>query len=308
MAGSRLKYLFSALSAAAIWGFISIPMRNMHQHSPEQILYYRVLTSLLIVWFIILVFRRHIAKLSYLSVKNLSKKERSKTIALALGAGVFITLNWFTFIYVINHVSLQSGVFAYLVCPIITALCGFVLLKEHLTKLKFFAIALALISITVMATGSYLEVAWSVAVALTYAAYLIIQRVLLYIDKFTMLGLQLAISTLLLIPFFIGRHEPIPTALNFWANTLALSVIFTIIPLFLSMYALTALPSSTVGITIYINPIIAFCVAILYFHEHVDGHKLWGYLLLLGAVILFNWNVLSEAFKRKQPQITEPVS
>lgn len=308
MVGSRLKYLFSALSAAAIWGFISIPMRNMHQHSPEQILYYRVLTSLLIVWFIIFIFRWKRARLSYLTVKNLHKTERRKTIILAFCAGVFITLNWFTFIYVINHVSLQSGVFAYLVCPIITAVCGFILLKEHLTKIKFLAILLAVISITVMATGSLIEVAWSVAVALTYAAYLIIQRVLLYIDKFTMLGLQLAISTVLLIPFFIGRYEPMPTDLSFWLNTISLSVIFTIIPLFLSMYALTGVPSSTVGITIYINPIIAFCVAILYFHEQVDGHKLWGYLLLLGAVILFNWNVLSEAFKPKQPQVTEPVS
>lgn len=306
MPRSRIRYLAAALSAAALWGFISVPMRNMHSHSSEQILYYRVLCSLIIVWIVIISGRRQALRSNFENVQLLLRPEKVKLLFLILTAGVLITLNWFTFIYVINHISLQSGVFAYLVCPIITALLGFLLLREQLSRLKIVAISMAFISISVMATGSLREVAWSVAVALTYAGYLIIQRVTAHIDRFTMLGVQLIISSLFLLPFFIIHFEPVPIETSFWINTLALAVIFTIIPLFLSMYALTGVPSSTVGITIYLNPIIAFGVAVLYFHDPVDRHKLWGYLVLLFSVILFNWNVIHESIIRKR--VTEPVA
>jgi chloramphenicol-sensitive protein RarD len=71
--------------------------------------------------------------------------------------------------------------------------------------------------------------------------------------------------------------------------------------LFLSLYALIGIPSSTLGIIIYINPIIAFAVAIIHFNEQIDTHQLFAYGLLLFAVFLFNWNLIKDiaTFKRK---------
>jgi len=55
-------YLLAAISAAFIWGFLTIPLKRLHHigYSSQQILYYRVLTSLVIIWVYNLAFRSKI--------------------------------------------------------------------------------------------------------------------------------------------------------------------------------------------------------------------------------------------------------
>jgi chloramphenicol-sensitive protein RarD len=216
-----------------------------------------------------------------------------------LGATLFLVLNWYTFIYAVNNVSLQSAAFAYMVCPLITAFGGFILLKEQLSVFKFVSLGVAFLSIVLLATGSFIEVLWSVGIALLYAFYLIIQRTMQHLDKLNVLAVQIAIAVLLMLPFYMIRHESVPTDQWFWGNIIIIALVFTIIPLFLSLYALIGIPSSTLGIIIYVNPIIAFTIAIWYFHEGIDPHKIFAYSLLLISIVIFNWQLINDFFKEK---------
>lgn len=289
----------AAVVSTAMWGFFAIPLRNLKEYPAEEILHYRIFTSLLITWAIIFIFRRSelIADVSYFRLET--RQNRSRTIWLTLLAGLLITANWFSFIYAVNNINLKSAAFAYMVCPLITAMGGFLILKEHLSALKLTAIGIAVISILILAQGSLTDVLWSVFIASLYAFYLIIQRVMTTIDKFNMLGIHLLISAILMLPLFIYHFNHLPTAATFWINILIISIFFTIIPLFLSLYALIGMPSSTLGIIIYVNPIVAFAVAFFYFHEGIDAHQLLAYSLLTVAVIIFNWNVISRLFVKK---------
>lgn len=282
-----------------MWGFFSIPLRNLKDYPAEEILHYRIFTSLLITWLIILFFRRgkFLNDIEY--VKKQSPADRKRLLWLTLTAGLLITGNWFSFIYAVNHVSLKSAAFAYMVCPLITALGGFLILKEHLTQIKLMALAIAFTSILILAGGSFTDVMWSVFIAALYAFYLIIQRVVTSIDKLNMLGVQLIISVVLMFPLFAMHFDRFPTDIHFWVNIAVISVVFTIIPLFLSLYSLVGLPSSTLGIIIYINPVVAFAVAIFYFDEGISPVQILAYLLLLAAVIVFNWALISDIVKSK---------
>lgn len=217
-------------------------------------------------------------------------------IWLSLLAGILITANWFTYIYAVNNVNLKSAAFAYMVCPLITAIGGFLILKEKLTGFKLLALGIALISIFILAQGSLRDVFWSVFIASLYSFYLIIQKVMKHIDKFNMLGAHLLIASLLMLPLFIISFKSFPSDPYFWVTMIVISIFFTIIPLFLSLYALIGMPSSTLGIIIYINPIVAFAVAFFYFHEEIYPHQLYAYTLLMVAVIVFNWNTIIELF------------
>jgi chloramphenicol-sensitive protein RarD len=214
-------------------------------------------------------------------------------------ATIFLVLNWYTYIYAVNHVSLQSAAFAYMVCPLLTAFGGFILLKETLSVFKFIALGIAFVSIILLATGSLIEVSWSVGIALLYALYLILQRTMQHLDKLNVLAVQIAIAVILMLPFYIVRHGAIPSEVWFWGNITVIALVFTIIPLFLSLYALIGIPSSTLGIIIYVNPIIAFSVAILYFNERIDTHKLFSYSLLLISIVVFNWQLIRGIFANK---------
>lgn len=301
MATNKSKYLFSGVLSAIIWGFFAIPLRNLKAYPSEQILYYRIFTSLVVIWLAIFLFRKKELKKDISYFKQITLRERRVIISQVIGATVLLVLNWYTFIYAINNVSIKSGAFAYMVCPLITAFGGFVILKEHLYRVQIIALVLATASILMLATGSLIEVTWSVIIAALYAFYLIIQRKMKNLDKLNVLAVQISIAVLLMLPFFIYQHTGLPTETGFWLNVTLIAVLFTVIPLFLSLFALVGIPSSTLGIIIYINPIIAFTVAILYFNEKIDPHQLMAYLLLLFAVFLFNWNMIKDmlTFKRK---------
>jgi chloramphenicol-sensitive protein RarD len=291
---NRLKYFIAAFTAVIVWGFFSIPLRMLQDYPADQILYYRIFTSLLLTWIYILLFRKKQIHFDIQYILKEDKFSRKKIIWLSLLAGLLITANWFTFIYAVNNVNLKSAAFAYMVCPLITAMGGFLILKEQLSRVKLIALAIASISILILAQGSFIDVLWSILIAALYSFYLIIQRVMKGIDKFNMLGLHLLIASLLMLPFFISDFQNLPKDLSFWLTITVISVFFTIIPLFLSLYALIGMPSSTLGIIIYINPIVAFAVAFFYFHEGISLSQLYSYSLLLIAVIVFNWATIKE--------------
>lgn len=293
MKESRFKYFLAAIVATGFWGFFSIPLRKLQAYPSDQILHYRIFTSLLITWLVILLFRKKQLKNDIQNIRSKTPEKRNRLIGLIVLAGLLVTANWFSFIYAVNHVSLTSAAFAYMICPLLTALGGFVILKEQLTNYKIASLSIALISIVILAQGSPRDVLWAVFIATLYAFYLIIQRVVVEIDKFTMLGIQLGLSTLLMLPLFIYHFNGIPSEPVFWITIVEISVFFTIIPLFLSLYALIGLPSSTMGILIYTNPIVAFAVAFFYFHERINSHQLLAYSLLAIAIVVFNWNLVS---------------
>lgn len=277
-----------------MWGFFSIPIRKIQHYPSDEILYYRLFTSLILTWLFILLFRIKQVKVDLDYFYSLNNDGRKKLIILCLLSGLLISGNWFTYIYAVNNVNLKSAAFAYMVCPLITALAGFMILKERLSRFKLVALGIASLSIIILAQGSISDVLWSIFIAALYTFFLIVQKVLNKIDKFNMLGLQLLIASIIIFPFYMFSIETFPLDTFFWIDILIIAIFFTIIPLFLSLYALIGMPSSTLGIIIYLNPIVAFAVAFFYFHEEISLHQIYAYLLLFIAIVVFNWNTIKE--------------
>lgn len=297
---NRSKYLVSAILSAVIWGFFAFPLRNLKAYPAEQILYYRIFTSLAVIWLAIFLFRKKELKQDIIFFKERTAKEKKTIIIQVVVSTVLLVFNWFTYIYAINNVSIKSAAFAYMVCPLITAFGGFIILKEHLSRLQLIALAIATTSIIILAKGSFIEVMWSVIIAALYAFYLIIQRKMRGFDKLNVLAIQITLAVLMMLPFFIYQHTAIPIATSFWLNIILIAIVFTLIPLFLSLFALIGIPSSTLGIIIYVNPIIAFTVAIVYFNEKIDSSQLMAYLLLLFAISLFNYKMVKDMLTFKK--------
>ncbi|WP_432712036.1 EamA family transporter [Pedobacter sp.] len=295
-----LKYYIAGVVAFVVWGAFAIPLKLLKAYSSMQILQYRVFTALLIIAAFLLIAGRAKMKADVAVFKSASRPEKLKLSGLILLSSILLMSNWFTYIYAVNHVSLTSAAFAYMVCPLITAFGGFFILKEHLTPLKLVALGIALVSILLLATGSIIEVLWSVGIASVYAFYLIIQRFIKNIDKLNMLAINLVIAAVLMLPYFVMDGMAFPTEPVFWLVILIIALLFTLVPLFLNLYALIELPSSTLGIIMYVNPIIAFLIAFLYFDEPFYLNQLLAYGLLVVAVIIFNWEVISSLLPSKR--------
>jgi chloramphenicol-sensitive protein RarD len=300
LATSRSKYFIAGIIPYIIWGTMSVPLRNIKGFPPHEILYYRIFVSIIVVWATILLFRKKALKNDYNFLKSLSSGKKIRLLFLTVLSALLITGNWFTYIYAVNSVSLKAAAFAYMVCPLLTALCGFIILKEQLTKAKVIALIIAFISIILLATGSLHEVMWAILVASFYAVYVIVLKVIQDIDKFNFLGVQLILSGLMMLPMYFVNAAPFPTAPFFWSHIFLIAIVFTIIPLFLNSYALLGMPSSALGILIYLNPIVAFTVAFFYFKEKIDLHQLFAYLLLLLSIVIFNAQLLKSVVYKKR--------
>lgn len=278
---------------------MSIPVRWVKAWPADDILNFRILSGLTVLWLYIIIFRRSHLMRDVTYFRSLHSATKRKIAGLTLFASLCIFGNWYTYIYAVNNISIQSAAFAYMICPLITTFAAFFILHEKLSPVKWTALALALVSVGLLASGSLTAGLWSLGIAALYAFYLVSQRMLQGFDKLNVLALQLLICSLFLIPIMIIQGHPVPQEPEFWAVITLIAVVFTIVPLFLSMYALIRISSSTTGILLYINPIIAFLLAVFYFKEDIDPHKYIAYGILLIAITLFNFKTLSQALKTK---------
>lgn len=295
---SRLNYFIAGLSANIIWGFFAIPLRLIAAWPADTILYFRIFFSFVFVWIFLVLFRYSDWKRDWEGMKQMHSKERRRILLLLFLSSILIMGNWFTFIYAVNNVSIQSAAFAYLICPLITTLAGCLILKEKLSRIKWISLSMALVSVIMLAQTSLVEVFWAILIASFYAFYMIIQRVLRDIDKFNFLAVQLIICSLIVLPISFMSDTPIPSSFLFWSIIALVAIVFTIIPLFLSMYALNGIASATMGILIYINPIISFAVAVFYFNEIITIGQFLAYLLLLLAIVLYNSAFIRQIFSK----------
>jgi chloramphenicol-sensitive protein RarD len=282
------KYYLSALSSFFIWGFFSLALKPLHDYPSLDILFYRVFYATALLLVINLFFRKDKLKADLAVFRNMERKVQYRTFFLTVLGGFLLIFNWFLFMYAVNHVSLKSASFAYLICPILTTILAFFILKEKLSRWQWFSVALCLISCGILSYGDITELIYSLVIAITFAFYLVSQRKNNQFDRFVVLTVQMVIASLVIAPFFPFYSGETPSESLFYTLMIIIVVLFTIIPLFLNLYALKGMNSSAVGILMYTNPLINFLLAIFYFHEDISRVQIISYSLILISVVIFN--------------------
>ena len=284
----RSKYYLAAVLAFTIWGFFSFVLRPLHHYPSPDILFYRIFFCVILMLVINLAFRRTViteAKANFTALPSIQKR---KLILLIIGSSLLLMANWFIFIYVMNHISVKAASFAYLVCPILTTVFAYFILKEKLSVLQWASVLVSIAGCVLLSLNNFADVFYSIIVAATYALYLIIQKKIWGIDKFLLLSVQLVISGILLLPFYPFYSGPVPAELSFFGYITIIAILFTIVPLFLNLYALKGISSSAVGILLYINPVIGFLLAAFYYHEAISALQIVASGLIVLSIVIFN--------------------
>lgn len=284
----QTKYYAAALFSFIVWGMFSLVLRPLSAYASLDILLYRVLfasAAILVTSFLI---RPKATKENIQLIRRMSTREMGAVFLHALCSALMLALNWFLFIYVMNNVSVKATSLAYLICPIITTVLASLFLRERLNKGQWQAVGLSVLACVMLAYGHFIDMIYSVVIAFSYATYLVLQKRNNRLDKFFTLNLHIVICTILLTPLLYILPSGTVYGVDFYGYVLLIAVLFTIIPLFLNMYALKGLDSSVVGILLYINPTIAFLLAVFYFEEPINEVQILAYGLIFLAVIIFN--------------------
>lgn len=286
------KHYASAVIAFLIWGFFPMVLRKINTHSAGEILYFRILFSLLALVVILFGFMRKKTSDNFMLLKVITPQARRAVIFLTLSGGALLTVNWLVFIYVVNEVNIRTASFSYLICPVVTAVLGYILLKEKMAFVQWLAILLCAVSCVLMGINNISELGYSLLIAFSYALYLISQRKNQGFNRMIVLGVQVLFAFLIMNLFFSQLIGNIAVDTEFYATTLCIALIFTILPLFLNLYALNKINAATIGVLMYLNPLVNFITAFLVFKESASSVQVIGYAAIAIALVLFNYPVL----------------
>ena len=288
-----MKYYLAGLTAFILWGFSSLAVKPLSGYASPDILFYRVVFSFLLILAINLLFRRDAVRADLRKYKAMDAGRRKRALLLTFSGGLFLTSNWIFFIILINHISVKAASFAYLVCPIVTTLLARIFLKEKLDPWQWAAVALSASGCWLLSLGHWEDVLYSLIVAFSYGAYLVSQRANAGFDSLVMLSLHVGIALVFLLAAGLVYPFSVPSAPFFYRHMAVLVIVLTVIPLALNLFALKGVGSSGIGMLLYVNPVVNFVMAILYFKEDVSVVQMVSYALIVISIAVFNKNAIT---------------
>ncbi len=295
----KAKYYLAVMAAFFIYGLMSLPLKALDQYAAIDILLSRVFFSSVLIILFSLAFRKKVNRETLRLFRSFDARTKKRLWVVNIASSVALAVNWYLFIYVMNNISVNATSLAYMICPIITTVLAYFFLKDQLTRLQWLAVLLSLVSCVLLTLGNYLDFLYSFMVGLSYAVYLVLQKKNNQLDRFFTLAFQLTVAILLLSPLYSVTHATPVKAEFYFGVIFIIAALFTIIPMYLNVYALDGLTSSTAGIFIYLNPILSFVLALSYFEEKMSLLKIVAYSIVFFSVVLFNLETLSKLFHKR---------
>lgn len=297
MSGSAHRYdragLAAALGTHAIWGAMPLYLLLVKSVPPVEFVAWRILFTLplcgaFIAW------RKAAGE-----VRAVLRDRRALLTLLASAS--LVAVNWFLYVWAINSGHVFAASVGYYVLPLMMMVMGLVVLGERMTRLQWWAAALAAGGVAALAAGALTTLWVSLALALTFGTYGLLRKT---VNAGPLAGLT--IESLILAPvalagvvYFAGRA---PGSAMSQGLPLAVAVAFagpmTAVPLIMFAFAARRLPYAVMGFMQFISPTIVFLLGLLVFGEPLNGAQLACFAAIWLAIALFVWDIVRGARRR----------
>jgi chloramphenicol-sensitive protein RarD len=284
-----------AAGAYAAWGLFPLYFKALQSIPPDQILLHRMVWSLLFL-VIVLAARRQWAWLG-------DVMRKPKVLAGFAASAILLSTNWFIYIWAVNNGRVVDSSLGYFINPLVNVLLGFLLLRERLRPVQWFAVSLAAAGVAWLTwqTGQLPWVALSLAGS--FGLYGLLR-------KTAALGALegLALETLLLFPVALvylgmltmeGRNAFLSAGtLQQWL--LAAAGPITAIPLLMFATGARRIPLSLLGMLQYIGPTLQLLLGVWLYHEPFGGARLVGFMLIWSALAVYSLESVWQAWSSKR--------
>ena len=295
--GNTLGIIYT-LGAYILWGILPIYWKLIDEVPALEILAHRVIWSFVFVLMIVVILKRKILK-NFFQVQMSQKKT---WIGLFL-ASLFISINWFTYIYAVNTNHIVEASLGYYINPLIAVLLGVFVLREKVNKVQAISFVLAGIGVLYM-TISVGKIPWiSLILALSFGFYGLSKK-LIKVDS--ILGLLL--ETLFILPFallflgYLGVNNQQSFSTGALTSDLLLigSGVATAIPLLWFGIGAQKIPLYLVGFLQYISPTISLILGVVLYGESFTVDHLITFACIWIAIAMFSGaNIRQVIHKRK---------
>ena len=221
---------------------------------------------------------------------------RKNLIPLLL-SGCFLGFNWILLFEAYRYTTVATATLCYYLAPVILVALSPVLFREKLTGRKILCILAALLGMVFVsgvaggslpAPGEARGILFGLMAAVLYASIVTLNKKLTGLSAYERTILQLAISVVVLLPYNLLTVDA--AALSFTPFSLlmllAVGIIHTGLAYLLYFGSMEALPSQTVAILSYIDPVVAVLLSALLLHEPMTPLAGVGAVLVIGSAVI----------------------
>jgi chloramphenicol-sensitive protein RarD len=295
--GNALGIIYT-MGAYILWGILPIYWKWIDEVPALEILAHRVIWSFIFVLLIVVVLKRKILK-NFFQVQMSQKKT---WLGLFL-ASLFISINWFTYIYAVNTNHIVEASLGYYINPLIAVLLGVFVLREKVNKMQTISFIIAGIGVLYM-TISVGKIPWiSLILALSFGFYGLSKK-LIKVDS--ILGLLL--ETLFILPFallflaYLDLNNQHTFSTGSLTTDLLLigSGVATAIPLLWFGIGAQKIPLYLVGFLQYISPTISLILGVVMYGETFTTDHLVTFACIWIAIAMFSVANIRQVIKKRK--------
>lgn len=286
--------------AYLLWGLFPLYFNALLPSGPDEVLAHRIVWSALLCLVLVSVLGGWSA---LLTVMRNRRSLGALTVAAVLVAG-----NWFLYVVAVTTGHVIEAALGYYINPLVTVLLGVFFLKEKLRPLQWAACGLALVAVLVISIA-YGRPPWmSFGLALTFGFYgLVKSRVGRTVRPLESLSVETWVLVLPALGWLLfmtsqgtltfGRVSPLHTVL------MALSGVFTAVPLLLFAGAAARIPLSLVGLLQYLTPTTQLLIGVFVMGEHMSTSRWVGFGFIWVALVVLSVDMARHS--RRRP-VVEP--
>ena len=276
-----MKAALAGVIANVILGASSLYWKALGDISPQALLCYRILISLVSIA-IVLSFKENL--------RSIIIRVSLRLLMVHAFAAFFVVINWGTFIWAsINGHVLESGL-GYLLAPFVAISVGAFALGEKISLTRLLALITIAIAVSYLFTTSRDLSHWVyITIGITWGGYACLKK-LTTLDSFS--GLLVETSVLAVFIPLMVLTLPISLSLPNTVSSseivlLGLSGLVSVIPLALFAFAASRLALSIMGFFQFVLPLTQLFVALAIYRQPVSHNTLLCFsVIALGLVLI----------------------
>lgn len=222
--------------------------------------------------------------------------------ALLLCSGIALGLNWTLLFEAYRYTTVAVATLCYYMAPVFLMLLSPFVLKESMTKRKALCILVAVAGVAMVSGtaggASVRGIALGFGAAALYCSIMLMNQKMHNLSPMETTFIQLFISALIITPYALissGAGNPESLAI-LWMSILRqlpllaiVGIVHTGIAYTLFFSSVNVLPSQTVAVFSYIDPVLAVLLSSLVLRQPVTALQILGAGLLLGASFVSEW-------------------
>lgn len=284
---TRKGILYGAV-AYMMWGFLPLYWKLVQNVSADEILAHRFVWSFVFMLIVLGLGKRW--KEFGREVKILL--QHPKSLMMLIIVALLISINWFLYIWAVNHGHIIETSLGYYMNPLVSILLGLIVMKEKLNFWQFVSVGLATIGVLFL-TVQLESFPWiAITLALSFGIYGLAKKMTNY-EATVGLTMETMVITPLALMYLI--YLAFSGNMSFGTGDISLTLLLmgggamTALPLLYFAKGAKLIPLTTLGFLQYVAPTISLCIGVFLYNEQFTKAHAIAFSFIWTAIIIFSF-------------------